>query len=107
MQSKPLSNLNSDDWLMRDRVTRLLLSNVPFDCTEDLLRQWIEDRGYEVLSVRLIQDVVSWTSPSFAHIQLEASTELDEAKQVLHGQVLQGRFIHVRLAVIPQRGTTS
>jgi hypothetical protein len=52
--------------------------------------------------VRLIQDAVSWTSPSFAHIQLRTSTELDEAKQELHGQVLQGRLIAVRLAVIPQ-----
>jgi hypothetical protein len=101
MQLRLSSNLSSDRWPMRDHAPRLLLSNVPFDCTEDFLRKWVEDRGYEVLSVRLIQDAVSRTSPSFAHVQLPASTELNEAKQVLHGQILQGRLIDVRLAVTP------
>jgi hypothetical protein len=82
-------------------LTRLLLSNVPFDCSEDCLKRWIEERGYAVLSVRLIQDVVSQTSPSFAHVHLTVADELDEAERVLNGQLLQGRFIHVRQAAPP------
>jgi hypothetical protein len=33
---------------MRNCFDQLLLSNVPIDSTEDLVRKWIEDRGYEV-----------------------------------------------------------
>jgi hypothetical protein len=85
-----------------DMPTRLLLSNVPIDCTEDCLRKWIEDRGYAVLNVRLILDAVSRTSPSFAHVQLPACAKLDEAERMLNGQILQGRSIHVRRVVPPQ-----
>jgi len=74
---------------------RLLFSNVPCDCSDDLLRQWIEDRGYPVLSVKLIRDLVSGTSPSFAHVQLAGGTKLDEAQRSLDGQTLQGRSLHV------------
>jgi hypothetical protein len=82
-------------------ITRLLFSNVPVDCSDDLLKKWIEDRGYLVSSVRLIQDAVSRTSPSFAHVQLMASAKLDEAERMLNGQILQGRLIHVRRVVPP------
>ena len=85
-----------------DMLTKLLLSNVPFDCSDDFLKKWIEDRGYSVSSVRLIQDAVSRTSPSFAHVQLVASGKLDEAERMLNGQILEGRLIHVRRVVPPQ-----
>jgi hypothetical protein len=93
-----------------DMLTGLLLSNVPFDCSEDVLKKWIEDHGYVVLSVRLIQDVVSRTSPSFAHVQLSSSTTLGEAERVLNGQILRGHHIRVRRLVPPQtitEGTVS
>ena len=83
-------------------LTRLLFSNVPVDCSDDFLKKWIEDRGYLVSSVRLIQDAVSRTSPSFAHVQLMACAKLDEAERMLDGQILQGRLIHVRRVVPPQ-----
>ena len=82
-----------------DMPTRLLFSNVPFDCSDDLLRQWIEDRGYPVLRVKLIQDVVTGTSPSFAHVQLVNAAKLDEAERALNGQSLRGRPLHVSRVV--------
>lgn len=50
--------------------TKLLLSNVPVNCGDEYLRQWVEARGYSVSNVKLITDVVSGTSPSFAYVQL-------------------------------------
>jgi len=101
MQRTHLSDLNSAQSPMPDRVTRLLLLNVPVDCSEDIVKKWIEDRGYGVLSVRLIHDVISGTSPSFAHVHLRASCELDKAQQTLSGQILRGRVIDVRRVVVP------
>jgi RNA recognition motif-containing protein len=80
-------------------TTRLLFSNVPFDCSDDLLREWIEDRGYPVLSVRLIRDVITGTSPSFAHVLLVNAAKLDEAERALNGQTLRGRTLHVSRVV--------
>jgi hypothetical protein len=78
---------------------RLLISNVPFDCTDQLLKQWIEDRGFRTMSVKLIRDVVSGTSPSFAHVQLVEVAKLNEAERGLDGQTLRGRTVRVSRVV--------
>jgi hypothetical protein len=75
---------------------RLLISEVPVICSEDHLTQWIESKGYDVERIVLIRDLVSGTSPSFAHVQLTDSRLLDHAVRVLNGQTLYGRNIQVR-----------
>ena len=79
-----------------DMTTKLLFSNVPADCSDDVLSRWIEARGYSVLNVKLIRDVISGTSPSFAHVQLASTTKLDDATRDLDGQTLHGRKVYVR-----------
>ena len=74
---------------------KLLFSNVPFDCSDEHLKQWIEGRGYPVLSIELIRDAVSGTSPSFAHVQLKGPEKLDEAGRALDGQIFRGRRLNV------------
>jgi RNA recognition motif-containing protein len=81
---------------------RLLFSNVPVDCSDDFLKSWIEDHGYAVSNVRVIQDVISGTSPSFAHVQLTAASKLDEAERRLNGQMMNGRLIRVTRVAPPQ-----
>jgi RNA recognition motif. (a.k.a. RRM, RBD, or RNP domain) len=78
-----------------EEKTRLLFSNVPVQCTEEYLAEWVEARDYEVFSVQLITDVVSGTSPSFAYVQLADATRLDEAARNLHGQSLLGLAVRV------------
>jgi two-component system response regulator AtoC len=75
--------------------TRLLFSNVPLDCSTDHLKQWIEEWGYPVLSVTLFQDVISGTSPSFAHVELSDAEHLDKAGRALDGQALRGHTLRV------------
>ena len=78
---------------------RLLFSNIPFDCTADFLKEWIEERGFSVARVTLIRDAVSGTSPSFAHVQLTDVTKLDQAELLLDGQPLGGRMTQVSRVV--------
>jgi len=80
-------------------LTKLLLSNVAYDCSDDALRKWIEDHGYAVVSLKLIRDVVSGTSPSFAHVQLATTTKLNDAARMLDGSMFRGRVLHVRRGV--------
>jgi RNA recognition motif-containing protein len=75
--------------------TRLLFSDVPVSCSEDQLTRWIEAKGFEVASVKLVRDVVSGTSPSFAHVQLKDLVKVAEAARTLDGQLLRGRVIQV------------
>jgi len=77
-------------------VSKLLFSNVCVDCDEEYLRQWVEARGFRALQVTLIRDVVSRTSPSFAHVQLMDSGKIPEAQRALNGQSLRGRPVQVQ-----------
>jgi hypothetical protein len=79
-----------------EMTTKLLFSNVPFDCSDDVLSRWIEARGYSVVNVKVIRDVVSGTSPSFAQVELAGAIKLEEATRDLDGQTLHGRKLHVR-----------
>jgi RNA recognition motif-containing protein len=87
---------------------RLLISDVPVNCSEHQVAQWIEGNGYDVENIVLIRDMVSGTSPSFAQVRLKDSQLLDHAVRALSGQLLYGRTIHVcRLdtrSVVPQTG---
>jgi RNA recognition motif-containing protein len=77
------------------RRIKLLLSQVPARCTEDDLRRWVEAKGYTVSNLNLIRDMVTGTSPSFAHVQLEDPGKVDDAASQLNGQSLQGWTIRV------------
>jgi hypothetical protein len=76
-----------------ENKSKLLLTQVPFDCCEDELQRWIEARGYEVENIKLIRDLVSGTSPSFAQVQLKDTNEVEGVAQTLSGQMLRGRTI--------------
>jgi hypothetical protein len=75
--------------------SRLLICNVPLNCQDADLKAWIEAGGYEVKELRIIRDLVSGTSPSFAHVELTNSEKLGEAAQALNGQVLLGTPLRV------------
>jgi hypothetical protein len=80
-----------------DRTMKLLFSNIPVHCPDDLLRDWIEAHGYRTFGVRLMRDREKVGSTSFAYVQLIDSAKLDEACRALDGQILWGRTIRVRL----------
>jgi hypothetical protein len=82
-----------------ETLKKLLVSNVPADCPDDLLKDWIEARGYRTFGVRLVRDQVSGTSPSFAYVQLMNSSRLEEAARTLDGQKLWTHTISVRLVI--------
>jgi len=85
-----------------DAANELLFSNLPFDCSDELLENWISARGHSVLNIKMIRDVVSGTSPSFAIVQLVTTTNLDEASRDLDGQLLHGRRLRVKPFTVPQ-----
>jgi len=80
-----------------DRTMKLLFSNIPVSCPDDLLRDWIEARGYRTFGLRVMRDPKKVSSTSFAYVQLMDSAKLDEACRVLDGQIFWGETIRVRL----------
>ena len=76
-------------------MSRLFLSNIPCDCQEVELRQWVESHGFKVDSIRVIQDSVSGVSPAFGYISLREYHKAIDAVQTLNGQRLRGRIMQV------------
>jgi glycogen phosphorylase len=76
-------------------MSRLFLSNIPCDCHEAELRQWVESHGLKVQSIRLVQDSVSGVSPAFGYVWVNGATEVSDAIQVLNGKPLRGRILKV------------
>jgi hypothetical protein len=74
----------------------ILLTNIPHDCNEYQLQNWIEARGVRILGLRLIADLVSGTSTSFARAQLSNHDDAHRAVHVLDGQRLNTRVIRVK-----------
>ena len=74
---------------------KLLFANVPVDCHDVYLKNWIEARGYRIFNLKMVRDAVSGTSPSFAQVELMDITKLGEAARSLNGRNLLGQSVSV------------
>src|SRR5256885_2965003 len=77
-------------------MSKLFMSNIPCDCHEVELRQWVESHGFKVESIRVIQDSVTGASPAFGYISLHEGQQKTDAVQALHGQKLRGMILQVK-----------
>jgi RNA recognition motif-containing protein len=78
-------------------MATLFMVNVPHNCDESELCDWVESSGSRVRSVRLIRDIVSGASPSFAYVQLDEE-DVTATVGKLNGQSMRGRAIIVKEA---------
>lgn len=69
--------------------------NVPHNCTDKELSEWVESSGIEVKQVRLVRDLVAGVSPSFAYVEIAEKTRIKEAVQKLNGHNIRERVIMV------------
>jgi RNA recognition motif-containing protein len=78
-------------------MSQLFLSNVPWNCKEAEVQQWIETRGFRVDAVHVIRDLVANASPAFAYVTLSENSQNDKAIKVLNGQKLKDRIVKVKV----------
>jgi len=82
----------------------LFLVNVPHNCTDTELTEWVESSGIKVKQVRLIRDLVAGVSPSFAYVEIEDKMPVADAIQKLDGHTIRERVIMVSTA---RKGATA
>src|SRR5215471_10030858 len=73
----------------------LFLVNVPHNCSDTELVEWIESSGITVKKVRVIRDLVAGVSPSFAYVDIEENIAVADAVRTLNGQHIRERSILV------------
>jgi RNA recognition motif-containing protein len=82
----------------------LFLVNVPHNCSDAELIQWVESSGITVKKVRVIRDLVAGVSPSFAYVDIEEKITVEDAVRTLNGRHIRERTILVSEA---RRGATA
>jgi RNA recognition motif-containing protein len=80
-------------------MPKLFLTNIPHDCSELQLRQWIESRGIETAAIRVVRDIVAGVSPSFGYVELKDKTRVMDAVSMLNGKQIGSRTIQVQATV--------
>jgi RNA recognition motif-containing protein len=76
-------------------MATLFMVNVPHNCGDEELAQWVKSSGIEVEHVRLIRDMVSGASPSFAYVDIAEKMPVADAVQKLNGHNIRERVIMV------------
>jgi len=73
----------------------LFMVNVPHNCSDEELTAWVQSSGIEVKRVRVIRDLVSGASPSFAYVDIEEQFSISAAVEKLNGHNIRERVIMV------------
>jgi len=73
----------------------LFMVNVPHNCSDNELTNWVESSGIEVKKVRIIKDLVAGVSPSFAYVEISEKVPVADAVQKLNGHNIRERVIMV------------
>ena len=80
-------------------MTRLFLTNIPCDCQDIELRNWIEAQGFDVASIRVVRDLVAGVSPAFGYVSLRNTADdvhVAQVARLLDGRKLKGRLLQVK-----------
>ena len=73
----------------------LFMVNVPHNCSDEELTAWVQSSGIEVKQVRVIRDLVSGASPSFAYVDIAERIPIADAVEKLNGHNIRERVIMV------------
>jgi RNA recognition motif-containing protein len=85
-------------------MSTLFFVNVPHNCSDFELIQWVESCGIAVKNVRVIRDLVAGVSPSFAYVDIEEKIPVADAVRKLNGRHIRERVILVTEA---RKGATA
>jgi RNA recognition motif-containing protein len=85
-------------------MSKLFFVNIPYNCSDRELQEWVESRGIQTRSIRIVRDLVAGVSPAFGYVELQDEARLQEAVTILNGKKMRNQTIHVKEA---QAQTTS
>jgi len=70
-------------------MAEIFLTNLPHDCSDRELREWVESRGIEVRSTRIILDLETGVSPAFGYVEIENAEFVKVGAASLNGRKLR------------------
>jgi RNA recognition motif-containing protein len=85
-------------------MAKLFFVNIPYNCSDRELQEWVESRGVETRSIRIVRDLVAGVSPAFGYVELKDESKMQEAISILNGKKLRSQTILVKEAQTPVMG---
>jgi len=85
-------------------MSKLFLVNIPYNCSDHELQEWVESRGIVTRSIRIVRDLVAGVSPAFGYVELKDDTQIQEAISVLNGKRMRNQTILVKEAQVQSTG---
>ena len=79
-------------------MKKLYVGNLPFQASEEDIRNWFQDAGANVASVSLVTDKFTGQARGFGFIEINNDEEAGRAIQALNGQDFMGRNVVVNEA---------
>ena len=79
-------------------TSQLFFMNLPYNCSDRELKEWIDSRGIKTESIRIIRDLVAGVSPAFGYAALTDDAQMDEAVTTLNGKKMRNQTLTVKQA---------
>jgi RNA recognition motif-containing protein len=87
-------------------MSKLFFVNIPYNCSDRELQEWVESRGIETRSIRIVRDLVAGVSPAFGYVELKDDGRIQEAISVLNGKRMRSQTILVKEAQVQSTGAS-
>jgi RNA recognition motif-containing protein len=85
-------------------MSKLFFINIPYNCSDRELQEWVESRGIMTRSIRIVRDLVAGVSPAFGYVELKDDTQIQEAISILNGKRMRNQTILVKEAQVQSTG---
>lgn len=83
-------------------MAKILLTNLPHDCGNDELREWVESLGIEVVSTRIILDLEAGVDPAFGYVEIKDPEFVKAGAASLNGRILRSYKITAKpVQIVP------
>lgn len=78
--------------------TRLFVGNLPFTVREDNLKDYFENNGFPVVSVKVATERDTGRSRGYGFVDVQSEDDVRRAIQELNGKQLEGRALTIDAA---------
>jgi RNA recognition motif-containing protein len=85
-------------------VKKLYIGNLPYQTTEESLREWFAGAGFSTGEVTIVRDRMTGQSRGFGFVELSSEDDAARAMQLLNGKEMMGRRLVVNPANPPRQG---
>jgi len=84
-------------------MAEIFLTNLPHDCSDLELREWVETRGIEVKSTRIILDLETGVAPAFGYVEIQNAEFVKAGAASLNGRKLRTNTVMAKpVQIVPR-----